>query len=69
MPTSDLVKVKKLQQDIKKAKEYAQSQGIDNPHFYLIVSRADKYKEITGEPDSQATKSIENDLWQISTLF
>jgi len=69
LPASDLVKVRKLQQDIKKAKEHAQGRGADKPHFYLIVSSADNYKEITGEPDSQATKSIENSLRQISILY
>ncbi len=68
LPASDLVKVRKLQQDIKMAKEYAQSRDIKQPHFYLIVSRADNYKEITGEPDPQATKTIESGLWQIATL-
>ena len=68
--TSDLVKVRKLQQDIIKAKTYARSKkGVGNAPFYLIVSKSGNYEDITGKPILDMTKSIEKALWHIANLY
>ncbi len=66
LPLSGLIKIKKLQKDSAKATQYAESLGIENPKFYLIVSRADNFNEITGEPLSDKNKSLEKELEAIA---
>src|SRR3989344_9590243 len=61
-----LVKLRKIQQDIKKAKEYAISKGIEKPIFYLIACNANNFEDITGNPILYATTSVANRLWEIS---
>ena len=61
-----LVKLRNIQQDIKKAKEYAISKGIEKPIFYLIACNANNFEDITGNPIQYATTSVANRLWEIS---
>ena len=61
-PVPDLVKIRKFQQDAEKAKSYAASLGIENPKFYLIVSSANNFEEITGEPILGKNNQLEKQL-------
>ncbi len=66
LPVPDLVKIRKFQEDAKKAKAYAMGLGIENPKFYLIVSNANNFEEATGEPLANKNKSLEKELESIA---
>lgn len=65
-PPTPLVKLKKLQQDIQKAKEYAKNKGIGNPVFYLISCNANNFEDITGNPTGFSIASVSDRLDKIS---
>ena len=56
---SPLIRGRKFNKDIETAKEYAESIGIGNPDYLLVVVKSDAFKSPTGEvKEPEMTKDI-----------
>ena len=63
---SPLIRGRKFNKDIETAKEYAESIGIGNPDYLLVVVKSDAFKSPTGEvKEPEMTKDIQKKLEEI----